>query len=89
LSFQYFVPIPRSLLDNLVLLLNFSTAVGYASELKVVFIPANAVTGDFELCCQHMVKVGLVESAIAHRVSHFQGFPFFSTSSKVAFIAKT
>ena len=37
----------------------------------------NSVPGGFKLRCQQMVEVGLVESAIAHRVADFQGFPFF------------
>jgi hypothetical protein len=43
----------------------------------VVLGSPDSVPRGFELRCQQMVEVGLVESAITHRVSDFQGFPFF------------
>src|SRR5262245_50763582 len=48
-----------------------------AGELKVALGSADAVPRGFQLPCEQMVEVGLVENAITYRVSHFQGFPFF------------
>ncbi len=61
---------------NFVRLLNFSTSSAHAGKLKVVLGSPDAVPGCFKLRCEQMVEVGLVKSAIARRVTYFQGFPF-------------
>src|SRR4029077_11798841 len=78
MSLQYRVSLSRPLLDQLRSPAELLDQLPiHAGKLKVVLGPPDATSGGFQLCRKQMVEVGLVESAIAHRVSHFQGFPFF------------